>query len=174
MSNKFYTIFLIKMKGCHYCEIFKPIFDEASENKPKCDKKLKYISYDIIDGKTYNHSDKKEEPMGNIYKNYNDEIKVEGYPTILLLTESNGKIEKKEEIKERGKDSAHFNEIVLNTIKNLESNGKSEFVLVGENKNYESDDKREFFLNGGGNKNYESKYQKYKLKYLGLKKLLNK
>ena len=156
MSDKSYTIFLIKANWCGHCNHFFPIFEEASKNKPECEKKLKYISYDVVDGKTFNHSENKEEPKNNNYKNYIETIEVEGYPTILFLIEDNGKIEKKIEINDRGETSTDFNNKISNTINTIESDGKSETIMVG------------------GNRKYESKYLKYKLKYLELKKILNK
>lgn len=167
MSDSECIVVLVKADWCGHCKEFKPIYEQAnkeiganSENK-----NIKFISYDTQtkeliyhhkDDKNGNYKDKSTKPT---YP-YADEIgEIEGYPTIFVIVEKIDDNEKKilkKAIENRGSNSKEFNEIIIKTIKNLESDSKSETVLVGENINY------------------ESKYQKYKSKYLGLKKLLNK
>lgn len=162
MSDISYTVFLIKSINCGHCNHFFPIFKEASENKPECGKKIKYISLDVVDDKTLNHPENKEVSMGINYKNYIDTIEVRGYPTILVLVEDDNKIQSQKEIVNRGNTVEEFNKNVESVIKSFESDSKSETIMLGGNRNGNR--------NGNGNRNYESKYLKYKSKYLELKK----
>ena len=169
MSDSKYKVILIKADWCGHCKEFFPIFDKANKEIGKNSeyKNIEFISYDTHTKELINHNHNKNDKDENdknkstesTYPYANEIGEVDGYPTIVVIVEKNDGNEKKilkKIIEERGSDSKEFNEIIINTIKNLESDGKSEFVQVG------------------GNKNYEFKYIKYKSKYLELKKLLNK
>lgn len=167
MSDSECIVVLVKADWCGHCKEFKPIYEQANKEIGANSeyKNIKFISYDTQTKELINHH--KDDKNGN-YKDkstkptypYANEIgEVEGYPTIFVIVEKNDDNEKKilkKAIENRGSNSKEFNEIIIKTIKNLESDGKRETVLVG------------------GNINYELKYQKYKSKYLELKKLLNK
>lgn len=171
MSNPIYKVILVKASWCGHCGHFLPIFIQANKSKSDELENIKYVSYD--DSGKFKEYDGTVNDMDNTNNKiksdkYYEKLKEEagGYPTIFIVCEEdkekkitidsvrvNDELDDDKQIPEAGKQ---FIENIINGIKTLESDGKSVFVQVG------------------GNKNYEFKYQKYKSKYLELKKLLNK
>lgn len=175
MLDSKYKVIMFKTDWCGFCIQFLPIYIQTIKSllKSKSDK-LKNIKFESYDDngkfKEYDGTDNDMDNTNNkiISDKYYEKLKekVKGYPTIFIVCEEdqekiitinsvlvNNELNDDKQIPEAVK---RFIKNIIIGIKNLESNGKSEFVQVG------------------GNKNYESKYQKYKSKYIELKKLLNK
>jgi thiol-disulfide isomerase/thioredoxin len=202
-SGKSYKVLLVKANWCGHCTTFFPIFSQANkEIGNHTDKNIEFISYDTAtkdliyhhkDDKDDDKDDDKYDDKDKVYikksenqetypyeKKNNNEPEVKGFPTIFLVIVNNDNTFEKKPIENRGTKPTEFINSVLDTIKTFESDGKIEYIHINndddedDDEDEDEDENKKQTIMVGGNRNYESKYLKYKSKYLELKKNLNK
>lgn len=168
MSEKIVVI-LAKANWCSHCQRFGPVFDYVNDiYKSHDDFKnldIKFESYDLAD---------EAEKTNFVLSHYNAMEKVDGYPTVMVKTIKNNKLNytiinhvEAQNINDKNDISNAANifiENILNCLKSINSENKSLYVQVGGKIpiSYDKTSLKEEI--------YRKKYLKYKSKYLNLKK----
>ena len=162
-------IILAKAGYCQYCKDFEPIFKTAKNiyesNDFLKDYKIDFNEYDMAD-----------KTVSNTFEINHSEVinKIRGYPTVFINIRDisdkkniindykmiehviiDPKIDENKQVEEAAK---RFLENIVNGIKTLKSDSKTEYIQTGGTPI---------------NKNYKSKYLKYKSKYHELKNKFN-
>jgi thiol-disulfide isomerase/thioredoxin len=161
--SKDLKVILVKADYCGHCRDFLPIYEKAIE---LAEESFSYAEFIIEE------MDKRINPIAyeNFKSKYGEEIlsKIEGYPTVVLIFEKDGKkidTQIDHTVGEKNEAAKRFLNNLNNKYNTLKSDSKKEFVSVNQQQggdckvnNVEYNDK------------YKVKYIKYKSKYLSLLK----
>lgn len=161
--SKDLKVILVKADYCGHCRYFLPIYEKAIELAQKSLPNAEFAVEEM---------DQKINPMAheNFKSKYGEEIlsKIEGYPTVVLIFEKNGKkidTQVEHTVGEKNEAAKNFLNNLNNKYNTLKSDSKKEFVSV--NPQQGGDCK---VNNDVTNDKYKVKYIKYKSKYLSLLK----